>query len=85
MIVERAIELRNRIYERNCVGCCLHIVTDDGNLENSHVRFCVTWANRDEHKGPEHDDCRELANLLLGMSKTQRKRVVRAPHKSEAD
>jgi len=50
----------------------LHIVLDDGNVEESHVAFCVSWAI-------EHDDW-EGANLgavLLRMSKTQRRKLGR--------
>ena len=73
--IHHAIELANRIYRRNCVGCCLHIVLDDGNIEDSHVAFCVEQTNKPVHKGP-HDDCRELADLMMTFSKTQRRKVI---------
>lgn len=53
-------------------GCCLHIVLDDGNIEDDHVRFCVDWAVKHDHP-----KCAELARVLLRMSKTQRKKLYR--------
>lgn len=56
----------------NGVGGNLHIVLDDYNLENSHVRSCIEQAR----------DCGDLAGemlgwLLLGASKSQRARAAR--------
>jgi hypothetical protein len=51
----------------NGVGGSLHIVLDDGNVEDSHVEFCIKWAR--EHND---EDGVKLGELLLRMSKTQR-------------
>ena len=56
------------LYDRNGVGCCLHIVLDDGNIRDNDVEFCIGQAATEGHK-----DCEDLARKLLGMSKTQRK------------
>jgi hypothetical protein len=53
------------------VGCCLHIVLDDGNFEDGHVEWCI------EHLQEGHVRCRELALLLKQMSKTQRRKLAR--------
>lgn len=53
------------------VGCCLHIVLDDRNLDNSSVDFCVQQAR--EHS---HADCESLALMLRQMTITQRRRVA---------
>lgn len=50
----------------------LHIVLDDGNVDDDSVRFCIDWANK------YHDtEGEELAHILLQMSKTQRLRLSR--------
>lgn len=51
----------------NGVGGSLHIVLEDGNVEDHHVRWCLECAEK-------HGDTDgvELAKLLLAMSKTQR-------------
>lgn len=54
------------------VGGSLHIVTDDGNLEDDNVRFCLEYALKD---GDYYGAC--LALLLLHMTKTQRGKVSR--------
>lgn len=49
------------------VGCCLHIVLDDGNVDDKSVDFCLRTALM---RG--HPECERLALLLRRMSKTQR-------------
>lgn len=57
----------------NSAGGSLHLVLDDGNVEDSSVAVCLRYAQ-------EHDDEAgvELATLLLKMSKTQRKKLAGA-------
>ena len=59
------------LYKRNQVGCCLHIVLDDGNVHDDHVQFCIDLA-----KTKGHEDCLALAKLLLRMSRTQRNKLA---------
>jgi hypothetical protein len=40
----------------------LHIVTDDGNVKDSHVEFCIEEAQRSGHPS-----CERLARELLKM------------------
>lgn len=54
-------------------GCCLHILTEDGNVENSHVHFCLERAREQNHA-----DCIAAAEMLLKMTKTQRTKVYRS-------
>jgi hypothetical protein len=56
----------------HCAWGSLHVVLDDGNLEDSHVRFCLDWA-REEGDAEGAD----LAALLLQMSRTQRGKIGR--------
>jgi hypothetical protein len=69
----RALELAQGIYERSWVGCCLHIVLDDGNVGTSHVECCVGWARE-----AGHADCVELATMMLGMTEGEREWVREA-------
>lgn len=62
--VERLVDL---LYAKSAVGCCLHIVLDDGNVNDSHVEFCIKYALEQKH-----NDCYALALILLTMSTTQR-------------
>lgn len=57
----------------NLAGGSLHIVLDDGNIETSSVEFCREYA----HKNNDPDGV-ALAELLLKMSYTQRKKLYMA-------
>jgi hypothetical protein len=60
-------------YQRdgNGAGGNLHIVLDDGNVERSHVEFCL------ERATAEGDEAGVvLARLLLAASRTQRKMLT---------
>lgn len=55
----------------NSVGGSFHIVLDDGNVSDSDVEFCIQSAQqKGDTKGIE------LGELLLKMSKTQRKKLA---------
>lgn len=57
--------------EGNAAGGSLHIVLEDGNIDDSSVQFCREWAlERGDADGVA------LADLLLRMSKTQRKKIA---------
>jgi hypothetical protein len=56
--------------EENGAGGSLHIVLDDGNVEDSSVEFCIEEA---EKRGDK--DGVELGKILLRMSKTQRNKL----------
>ncbi len=70
--VPDVLPLVRQIYERHAAGCCLHIVTDDGNVEQDHVEFCVRQA-QSEH----HTDCLAAAEMLAAMTETQRRKVYK--------
>ncbi len=65
--VPDALPLKQSIYARHSAGCCLHVVIDDGNLGDDMIRSCLPDI--------EHDDCRALAEMMLRMSPTQRRKV----------
>jgi hypothetical protein len=51
-------------------GGVLHIVLEDGNVEDGHVRFCLQQA-----RNQGDTDGIQIAELLLRMSKTQRGKI----------
>jgi hypothetical protein len=51
-------------------GGCLHIVLDDGNVEDASVLFCLEHAQKEGCP-----TCEALACALLRMSKTQRRKL----------
>jgi len=51
----------------NGVGGSLHIILEDGNTQDSHVRMCLEWA---KERGDA--DGVMLAEMLLKMTRTQR-------------
>jgi len=53
---------------------CLHIVLDDGNVDNASVAFCIKYAERSEDPDPE---AAKLGRILARMSKSQRLRLPR--------
>jgi len=73
--------------EGNGAGGSLHIVLDDGNLEDDSVRFCLRWAEGHQSKWSaggwvevfvERDEAGvALAKLLLSASLTQREKLYR--------
>jgi len=68
--VPEVAPLVKQLYRTRAAGCCLHIVLDDGNVEDGSVKYCINYA-----KEQGHNDCDVLANILLSMSKTQRKKL----------
>lgn len=67
------LPLVRAIYKRHVTGCCLHILTDDGNVENQDAQFCLEQA-----RASGHADCLAAAELLAQMTKTQRLKVSRS-------
>jgi hypothetical protein len=60
-------------YAKNLAWGSLHIVLDDGNVEDSSVKFCIENAQeRGDVEG------KGLAEILLQMSKTQRAKLPSA-------
>ena len=65
-------ELVRAYYEKegNSCGGNLHIVLDDGNLSDSCVQFCLDQVHADED-----EDGVRIAELMLQMTGTQRRKV----------
>ncbi len=64
-------------YEDNPAWGVLHTVLDDGNVDDESVRFCIDYAPPIHQTmiESELERGRELARLLLRMTKTQRGRL----------
>ena len=60
-----------QIYQQSNVGCCLHITLDDGNIEDTHIDFCMENAIKNKHS-----ICLELAQKLKGLSRHARAYVL---------
>ena len=59
-----------------CCGGLLHIVLDDGNLENDHIQWCLEECDKRENwDRPDRLLCRRIANEMLGLTMEQRKLV----------
>ena len=56
----------------NVVGGNLHIVLDDGNLEDHHIQFCISRAAEAGDK-----EGIALGDALLELSMTQRKKLYK--------
>ena len=65
------------IYARHLAGCCLHIVLDDGNLEDSSVDVCIAHSIREGHA-----ECETLARNIRSLTGSQR-RLLRHLHRQE--
>jgi hypothetical protein len=61
-------------YEKNPVWGSLHVVLDDGNLEDSTIRWCIDRAEKGGYRPPDPEGA-ELGRILLRMSRTQRSRL----------
>lgn len=76
---DEIVPLIESLYRRpgGGAGCCLHVVTDDLNLDDSFVNHCLLRAIRLKHR-----DCAELALWLRCASKTQRRRACSVADKA---
>lgn len=72
--------LQRLIYEQHAAGCCMHITTDDGNIEDDHVRYCFDTAVR-----ADHFHCASLAALLLTIPESMRDDALQVPMDARGD
>lgn len=64
--LEKLIQLHGELH---ATGCCLHILTDDGNCTDRDADFCVQWAR--EHG---HSFCAVVAQAIRQLPEEERKR-----------
>ena len=78
LIKKRIKELVDIIYKNySCVGGALHIVLDDGNIENEHIRWCLNNSICEISNIEEKKIYTECAELLLKLSYSSRKRTLK--------
>ncbi len=72
--VPQVLSLVKAFYQKEGNGCGgnLHIVLDDGNIEDEHILFCLRQC-----EAKSDTDGIILCNLLQRMSKTQRLKIYR--------
>ncbi len=64
------MEMVRHYYQTECTGGTMHIVLDDGNLDDSDLYFCWGYAN-----GVSDNEGADLATLMLAMTLKQREYV----------
>ena len=74
LLYKRTLELKSKIYAKYPVGGALHIVLDDGNIDNCHIECCMDDINALKE---DREIFLECANNLLKMSKRQRYKIYR--------
>ena len=73
--VKRVCILVKVLYEElgESTGGLLHIVLDDGNLEDKHIQWCIEYCNREENANRiDKDICLEIAHRMLGLNYIER-------------
>lgn len=70
--VPEVLPLVNALYatEHGAVGCCAHVVLDDGNDDQECADWCLKWA-----KEQGHADCIAICEALVQMTTTQRRKL----------
>lgn len=74
---KKAAKLADAIHSSpdGAVGSYAHIVTDDWNLEDSDIEFCIEYAHKNERENTCDEIrqvCLEFLNIMLTMSKDER-------------
>jgi hypothetical protein len=75
--VPAVLPLVRAYYNDHAVGGSLHVVLDDGNIDDGCVHGCIGWA---EERGDAAGAA--LARLLLQMTRTQRNKLYRTKHET---
>ena len=75
----RAVAAIQRVYEFHGAGGACHIVTDDENVDDSHIEFCYEWLeeNKAEYRQEEYDAYRECLDSLKPLGRSTRLKVIR--------
>lgn len=65
-----------RVFSFSAVGSALHIVLDDENVDDSHIKWCIKETIPEIEDDEARTACEECADILLWMDKKSRKKVV---------
>jgi hypothetical protein len=83
--VSKLVEL---LYEdlKECCGGLLHIVLDDGNLEDDNLQWCIDNCNKPENENRiDKYLCLEIAHKMLQMDEYQRRLIYYGSCNFECD
>jgi hypothetical protein len=75
-----ALDAIREVYEESSMGGALHIVLDDGNVEDEHLAWCATPEALAYCGGSMTDAERRCYDLLVQMSEQERAIVVSGYH-----
>ena len=80
-LYQETIQLINEIYKSHSVtGGELHIVLDDGNVEDHHIQWCIDNSIKECENQEEKELYLKCANNLLKMKIKQRFEVISASY-----
>jgi len=72
--------LLRRLYAHNAVGGNCHIVTDDGNIEDEFINWCLEQINTAPYWHPKNKKMlqveREILQILLTIPENQREQYI---------
>ena len=83
--VNKLVEL---LYEdlKECCGGMLHIVLDDGNLDDDDIQWCIENCNKPENENKiDKYLCLEIAHKMLQMTMKQRRLIYYTSLSFECD
>jgi hypothetical protein len=82
--VEEVITLINKLYKTESAGGMLHVVVDDGNLEDEHIEWCIDYCNLPENVDRlDKNLCLHIAYKMLELTYEQRVTAYYLPHRFE--
>lgn len=71
--IEELHRLIGKLYETDVAGGALHIVVDDGNLDDYFIKSCIDYCNSEEEKNDLNRElCLEIAHKMLKLTYEQR-------------
>ena len=76
--VDYVLKLVALLYEdlKERCGGMLHIVLDDGNIDNDDIQWCIEYCNKEENNDrPDKYLCLEIAHKMLKMNEYERRLI----------
>ena len=70
--VDKAVLLTRELYKFHPCGGLIHIVSDDGNLENSHLLYCWEIVRDEMPEGKAKELAKEILKILAGLGCAER-------------
>lgn len=76
--IDEVLKLVKYLYEDlgECCGGLLHIVLDDGNLDDDDIQWCLNHCNKEDNKDRKDKSvCIEIAQRMLNMTEFERRLI----------